>query len=52
VAESEREQDQIQREYSDVFGNTIEFFEHKLMPEEYRMIKKQALIRMLHSLRN
>jgi hypothetical protein len=52
VAESEREQDSIQTEYSNVFGNSIEFWERKLNPVEYRILKRDALNKMLNALRN
>jgi hypothetical protein len=52
VAETEKEQLNIQREYTDVFGTEIEFWERKLTAKEFYEAKVKALVNLLTSLKN
>jgi hypothetical protein len=52
IAENEKEQLDIQKEYANVYGNQIEFWERKITAEELAIAKRYAFAKLLQTLKN
>lgn len=52
ISESEAETNEIHKEYHDVFGNSISFFERRITASELKARKAIALGKLLNLLNN